>query len=791
MKRTALFALWMLSCVIAAPALAQIGPPLRLVEETERAEPERLGSRYLIGPGMTTPEMQAAARTFQRAKAEGRIPGRAKTGHRFLDVGDTLTFNTQRFLQAGWNPKHFTLLFEGDGFNLWVETAGRDSGHVQDADIDALVEALSARTPQGSVNPEAGILENNTTLFGNLPNYDGDGILDILWFDIFDDYPSAPPLAGYFAPEDYDPDAPPGEGNQADVLYLDTDPLLVGEEFGIEDVKQVAVQVHHQLIHFNQSPDEHPFVTRGLAEWAKLLNGYDACDDLYLQFPAQEHNIGFLSWNPVEPFLGDVQRAALFTTYLADQLGQEAAVSLVPEPETGVAGYRAVLQAQGASRSVEDMVMDFHTANFLNDTALDPRFGYTTPACGGVKALPRQIIDAGVVDSVEAGTLMLRSGGVQYFIWENVRALRAGLTVDTPALPGNVRLRAVLEDIDGAVSFVDVEDEATFAGNYKSVLLILVYDHLDDEESTASVTLSLTWDGPAVFTETIAYEDGQIASEQPNFIRLSKEPIQAVRFAVPAGTRLTKVFLAPYFENQFIVNGVPLGPPEAPRDLRLHVWADDGMGRPGDELFTLEQGDPRSLALAGSSLNHFPVDLSAYPELATLPEVIYIGLSNTGPDDNHLVFALAPFSGDNPALLFSTLSGTTQWRSLAALTVGSNPPISLADRVIPIRAQFQGGILRTAVDEAEAPSAFVTLHPNYPNPFNPRTTIRYAVPHAARVRLAVYDVLGREIAVLVDALQPAGEHQVSLDASAWASGVYFYSIQTPTRRLTRSMLLVK
>ncbi len=784
------FLLAMLTGAIAVPAWAQVGPALRLSQEQTEQAAQRSRTRYRVGLGLNTPEAQAAARAFRQARAEGRIPLPSKAAHKPLDVGDTLTFNTKAFLAAGWRPLHFTLLFEGDDFKLWVETAERDNGHVQDADIDTLVEVLSMRTPEGSINPEAGILENNTTLFGDLPNYDGDGILDILWFDIFDDYPSPSPLVGYFAPEDYNPNALPGQGNQADVLYLDTNPLLIGVDFGIEDVKQVAVQIHQQLIHFNQDPNEHPFVSRGLAEWAKLLNGYDACDSFYLLFPSQEHNIAFLSWNPIEPFLGDVQRAALFTNYLAEQLGREAAVSLVPELATGADGYRAVLQAHGDPRSVEDLVLDFHTANYLNDAALDPRFGYTTPACQEVQALPLVSVDASMSTAMDT-TITLRAGSVQYFFWENVRQLRINLSLNGPAVPGRVRLRAVLEGLDGAVSFVNFEPgDEIFEGNYNSVVLILFYDQLDDEGRRAPVTLSTTWDGPAVFTENVAYDEGLIASAPPNFIRLVKEAIQAVRFEVPAGTRLAKVFLAPFYENQFVDStGLPLGAPTDPRDFILHVWADDGAGRPGDELFALEQSDPRFFVLPSFTLNHFLVDLSAYPELSTLPEVIYVGFSNTGADANHLVFALAPHTGDNPSFLFSEVDGLSQWRSLATLTTSEGE--TLEDRVIPIRAQFQGGIVRTAVDEAEARAPLVALLPNYPNPFNPRTTIRYSLPQTAPVRLTVYDLLGRVVAVLVDALEQAGEHRVSLDASAWASGAYFYTLESLDQRLTRAMLLIK
>ena len=87
--------------------------------------------------------------------------------------------------------------------------------------------------------------------------------------------------------------------------------------------------------------------------------------------------------------------------------------------------------------------------------------------------------------------------------------------------------------------------------------------------------------------------------------------------------------------------------------------------------------------------------------------------------------------------------------------------------------------------------ARATLHQNYPNPFNPTTVISYQVPEQSQVRLAVYDLTGRRIDTLVDAVQGAGEYYVTWDASQLASGVYFYRLETGGEVLTRRMSLVK
>jgi hypothetical protein len=69
------------------------------------------------------------------------------------------------------------------------------------------------------------------------------------------------------------------------------------------------------------------------------------------------------------------------------------------------------------------------------------------------------------------------------------------------------------------------------------------------------------------------------------------------------------------------------------------------------------------------------------------------------------------------------------------------------------------------------------LYQNYPNPFNPSTTIKYELPKPSVVRLNVYDMLGREVSVLVNERREAGVYEVKFDGSTLASGVYFYRLQ--------------
>ncbi len=79
----------------------------------------------------------------------------------------------------------------------------------------------------------------------------------------------------------------------------------------------------------------------------------------------------------------------------------------------------------------------------------------------------------------------------------------------------------------------------------------------------------------------------------------------------------------------------------------------------------------------------------------------------------------------------------------------------------------------------------------YPNPFNPLAEIRYALPQSGPVTLAVYDILGREVALLEQGLRVAGEHRVTFDAGNLPSGLYFARLSAGSYHATQKLVLLK
>ena len=85
----------------------------------------------------------------------------------------------------------------------------------------------------------------------------------------------------------------------------------------------------------------------------------------------------------------------------------------------------------------------------------------------------------------------------------------------------------------------------------------------------------------------------------------------------------------------------------------------------------------------------------------------------------------------------------------------------------------------------------VALHQNYPNPFNPTTSISFSIPQAMRVELGVFDILGRQVALLASGNRMAGTHTVSFDGAGLSSGMYVFRLNTESSSLSRTMILLK
>ena len=162
--------------------------------------------------------------------------------------------------------------------------------------------------------------------------------------------------------------------------------------------------------------------------------------------------------------------------------------------------------------------------------------------------------------------------------------------------------------------------------------------------------------------------------------------------------------------------------------------------------------------------------------------------------------ALVPKKADGSAYVYETSSKPSgkvfyriKQRNAAVQTYvdasHNNAVLTLKDYTFAV-SEAKVAEASTGVKQDEVPAVF-SLSQNYPNPFNASTTIRYSIPKDEKVKIKVYDVLGREVKTLVDREMEAGEHRTTFKAEGLASGVYIYRIEAGGEQAVKKMLLVK
>jgi phosphatidylserine/phosphatidylglycerophosphate/cardiolipin synthase-like enzyme len=145
------------------------------------------------------------------------------------------------------------------------------------------------------------------------------------------------------------------------------------------------------------------------------------------------------------------------------------------------------------------------------------------------------------------------------------------------------------------------------------------------------------------------------------------------------------------------------------------------------------------------------------------------------------------------------ITGSHNWSSSAETANNENTLIISSNRIANLYLQefskrytAAGGTQTlTGVEASDMVPKTYRLLQNYPNPFNPTTAIAYEVPSKCVVKLKVFDLLGREVATLINAEMPAGTYQVQFNASRYASGIYFYRLTAGSFISTRKMVLIK
>jgi len=233
--------------------------------------------------------------------------------------------------------------------------------------------------------------------------------------------------------------------------------------------------------------------------------------------------------------------------------------------------------------------------------------------------------------------------------------------------------------------------------------------------------------------------------------------------------------------------------PDAPMDLRgsghLQIGASDHISMSAREVTTVSidfaMDDDVSAASFSVGLRGEHLALDSVSFLGTRPFV-----------STFAEHPAVPFTANVQALA-SGLNDESGKLGTLSLLLRARAPLAGDSLDITARAYRRDGSPAATLHRSISVGKIVpiptsvALMQNYPNPFNPATVIGYQLPSRTRVRLIVYDILGRRVATLVDADQDAGAHTIRWDATGLATGTYLYRLEAGESRETRKMILMK
>ncbi len=648
----------------------------------------------------------------------------------------------------------------GNNCYIFVEDSLWTNGSINQAVVDSIRTAFELKTP---ADASRGIFQLDTMYFGNPPDIDNDPKIIILILDIKDSYKGTGGyIAGYFYAQNEYPEAvihkigTNSHSNEAEIYYIDANPANLKTSYGITSASSTTAHEFQHMIFWNYSHindiDKLTFIDEGMSESASKLCGFK------LESPSLYYsntNVDFLSWNITGDALRDYSRAALFSWYLIEQFGNSLTKSIVQNSYDSIACYDKAFQTSGSTLRFIDVLKNFALAAEINNTAYDPKYGFTVPISIKPAAVTYYFpIVSAVTDTLKPyGTRYIKFVGGQSLSLD----INSSRTIEVKAIavsPARIKVENV---IPGTTYTSNNPGE-----NYSSVVFAITNLSATETVLTYSATgtggnaVELKYD----FTEPTGYLPGTSGDTVCVWFNgVTNGKIDSVRVAL-----------------------------RRPGTMMGGIWEYTGATRPsplGKQLASIA-----AITVQPAPTYPYPVpwpdwaviDLRAMNIDASKSFAVAFVNQGDGAAMPRVMITESPVPSETTSLTY--LSDEAGWFYLTSNTAGDSVYTYL------IRAYVSIDTTGGKPDTISTPSSYV-LEQNYPNPFNSYTNIRFKIPSDGHVKLKIYDIIGREVITLVDGFQKAGIHYMKLEASDLSSGVYFYRIISGTFTATKKLLLIK
>lgn len=727
-----------------------------------------------------------------------------------FDVDSTYTWWADSLIDgAGQYQVPSTCQAKGTNCYIFVEDAVWGTNQVDQAAIDAIVDAFDNSTPQGSIDPSKGIFDIDVQTFGTPPDVDNDPRIILLILDIRDGYDgSGGYVAGYFYSANEYPDGDPAleevRSNYAEIFYMDCNPAdLITDR---TDVLYTTAHEFQHMIHWAHDTNESTFVNEGLSEIASYICGYGLRSSGRY---AQNTNVNLLSWGTTEEIIDDYSRAALWTLYMYEQFPIDIMKDFVDRSHPGGVSFNTTIGTYDPNRNFFSVSEDWLLANHVNDVTVDNKYSYSYSPI----AKPNYAYSHIGVLNASVTTDTLNALSAHYIEFSE----GSNLVVTFANVSGTIRIRAiksgnntVVEDVDNNTVYTPTEYGTTY-----NKVVFLIYNSSPDQ--LANYTYSST--GTAVTgSMELAYDDG----EPEGYLKFTTGDSSAVLFSGISGAKLDSIRVAfrwsgsiqmdiseldgtAFLRGANLYGPVQINSPDStasvnPYPVPYDNWVtinltNDNIDASKDFVVSFLIGN--NPAEPGIMISSEPDDGVRNSRTYYKSDNKWYYISDSGNDGNifkYLIRAYVSVGGatvlaqpainsiianqGNVQLEWNASSGPVEgyniYRSTATgFTPNSNNKIgsvgntifSYTDALPNIQANtdyfyrissFDGSnnesnysdevtVTTLEVKDNNGLPTEYALGNNYPNPFNPSTTFRFSTPKDGLVKFTVHDLLGRVV----------------------------------------------
>lgn len=741
----------LIALLLIVPALLRAQVTLRPAEES----PKPAGIHGVPGSDLLL-KQEAALREYVRQHPEAIIQkGLRKTTAWNFNVGDAHSWYAYDYSTSTNYLVPATCRAVGTNCYIFVEDAIWGTRATQPA-VDSVRTVFDLRTP---ANTAKGVFQMDVDTFGAPPDVDNDAKIIILILDIKDSFAGTGSFVeGYFYSLN---ELNVAQSNHAEIYYLDANPTNLASTSGLQEAMSVTAHEFQHMIHWNHDPSEISFINEGCSLAAEVICGYPIYSPSYY---VNETNHYLLDWRgTTNDGLKDYSRAARFMTYIRDQIGAGVFLPIVATTLTGISGLDAGFASFGTSRRFSDIFQDWLVANILDDTTVSPRYGYRYP--GLPKAVGIQYLNPNVPSTSES----LDRLSARYLSFKGGAHLQIAFTLSDPSLvvkaveigPGSKR---VLDVVSGSLF-----SEPAFGSTYTEIEFVVMntsqtfsYSYTYVASGTGGTSAELKWDN----------------SEPTGYYALSAADTVCVTFDAVPGAKLDSIRVA--LRRAGTITG--------------GVWQYTGVTRPTPLGAPLAV--PVSATIATTPGVPYPVpwnnwstvDLRSYNINANTPFAVGFVYAGTNITDPRVMSTEYPST--DPFHSFTYLQvvdnvTTPNWYYLTTTSLGDTlVSIYLIRAYVSFGSTGVGGAM-------ELQPASFALGQNYPNPFNPSTSIRFSLARQGLVTLKVYNLLGEEVATIVNGDRKAGEQSVQWTPGNLPSGVYVYRLHAEGFVQSRKLILLK